>query len=149
MKKSVKKLLIEISIVITIIFLLSRIALPVYKEKINRVRFNYALSELLDKQKPLVDDYYKEHKRLPASASKISSSTEIRFPDGGGTRIEENGIIHLWFDVIPELKEASIYLVPTVKNDNKGSLSWRCDVSGKEKERIEKYFGNTCKYLNR
>ena len=157
-KKANRQLIMELIIVAGIIFLLALVALPVYKDMTARVRFQYALNEVTSKQMPIVESYFQEHQKLPESPTSLDASHKILFPDGGGTEIEANGKIKLWFDVIPRLKETSIYLIPHINNEelsnnksnsanNKNQLIWHCDINGKEKERIENYLRSICQNI--
>lgn len=76
--------------------------------------------------------------------TELDAVAEIAFPAGGGCRIEENGRIKIWFDILPELKEAKIYLTPQEKSNDGRIVSWMCDGNGRGKELINRYLTNSC-----
>ena len=122
-KKKVFALLISIMFLIGLFLL---VTVPVHKDRILRYRVNYAFGEAANNLQPIIAEFYVLNERLPKNNIELNAISEMTFPAGGGCRIEQGGQIKIWFDILPELKEAEIYLIPNKKSKDEKTVLWTC-----------------------
>jgi len=84
----------------------------------------YALNKTHD-LKIQIEEFYLYHKHYAENKTELSEFSQIAFPDGGGARVEKDGVIRIWFDVLPELKNGNIWLTPNKPNDDQ-IMEWNC-----------------------
>lgn len=100
----------------------------------------YALNKTHD-LKIQIEEFYLQYEHFPENDAEFGSIPQISFPDGGGARLEKDGVIRIWFDVLPELKNGNIWLSPDKPNDNQ-AMQWACTSNN-----IKKYWlPRTCRY---
>ena len=140
------------ALLISIIFLIGffvltiiLVAMPIHKDMDRRVRVNYAMEKATRNLQPIVENFYINNKKFPENIPELNMISEISFPDGGGCRIEPDGRIRIWFDILPELKGGEIWLIPTVTSSDWKIVQWTCGGNIKGKDLINRYLPYMCK----
>jgi len=119
-------------LVLTVFFLMLHVITGDLNNRELAGRVQYALSQSVDLQQA-VEDFYTANGIFPEANEAGNLASAITFPDGGGSRIESQGRIKIWFDVIPALKESQLWLTPSVKERK---IIWRCQTTGKPLPRL-------------
>jgi len=76
-----------------------------------------------------VEKFYIVHDYFPDDEIDILAMSEIAFPAGGGARVEKGGVITIWFDKLPELKDGKIRLIPAILDKDNKATQWTCKTS--------------------
>lgn len=101
-------------------------------------RIAYAIAET----QPLrqrIEAFHETEKRWPNSV-EMGIPDWNPYPDGGGYRLQANGIIVITFSVLPELKGRSITFTPKLAGN--GMMDWQCHAdSGIE----QRYLPSSCR----
>ena len=121
--------LIELMIVVAIIGILAGIAIPAYQDYTIRSQVVEAFS-LASELKPSIQDYRKEHGRLPATNADAGVPEPQLLIGNYVSRIDVvDGAVHIAFGQLANanLKGSVITLQPLVVKDSPASpMSWRC-----------------------
>ena len=136
--KKITYFLTHVLVIGVVIFLLASIAKPVYRQMGLSVRIDYAISEITGLQDS-IKQFFEKTGRIPLSVDELPGPHHIHYPDGGGAKFEDDGVIQIYFEFEPELKAGNIYYSPVVKN---GELLWKCTATGEE---LLKIVSNRCR----
>ncbi|MBF0610546.1 MAG: hypothetical protein G8345_02590 [Magnetococcales bacterium] len=101
----------------------SALAIQLYQIDLNG-RLSYALHSSQEKFQKSIEEYYASNGHFPKDANALGLADSYPFPAGGGFRLGENGIIHIWFSVLPEFKGQTLQWIPQPQWN--GKLVWKC-----------------------
>jgi type IV pilus assembly protein PilA len=150
--------LIELMIVVAIIGILASIAIPAYQDYTIRAQVVEAFS-LASELKPSIQEYRKEHGRMPADNGAAGVPDSQLLIGNYVTRIEVvNGAMHIEFGNLANdnIKGAVLTLQPlVVKGSPASPMSWRCanraipngmEAVGENRTTIDrKYLPSSCR----
>lgn len=129
MSKRIGFTLIELMIVVAIIGILAGIAIPTYQEYTVRAQVVEAFS-LATELKPAVQEYRKEHGRLPRDNGAAGVPEPQYLIGNYVTRIQvSDGAMHIEFGSLANenIKGKRVTLQPLlVKGSSASPMSWRC-----------------------
>ena len=74
-----------------------------------------------------VEEHYAAHREWPGSAQRLGLPARESYPDGGYYELEDDGVIRIHFEVLPELREGTIIVSPGAAGDE---IEWRCHAEG-------------------
>lgn len=74
-----------------------------------------------------VEAHYAAHREWPDSAQQLGLPVRESYPDGGYYELEDDGVIRIHFEVLPELREGTIIVSPGAAGDE---IEWRCHAEG-------------------
>lgn len=107
------------------VFVLFNVALMMHDRDII-YRTNYAYWETAN-LKTAVAAYYDVFVEWPNSGSDLGVPSRGNYPDGGYYELEDDGVIRIRFEVLPDLVKGNIVIVPVVGDDG---LEWECHAEG-------------------
>jgi len=136
--KSIAKAVGDLCLLIFFLGIL-QISTSAYHDRDLISRSYYALSRAQELQIP-IEGFYNHYGHFPVSAEERAEIPVIAFPAGGGARLDNDGEIRIWFDILPELKAGVICLIPEHEKD-KGFIHWTCKSKGIE----NKWLPNLCR----
>ena len=87
-------------------------------------RIAYAIGETREIRKQ-IEQFHDGENRWPTSR-EISVPEWNPYPDGGGYRLQGNGMVVITFSVLPELKGHSITFAPKLAGN--GQIDWQCSA---------------------
>jgi len=89
-------------------------------------RTNYAYWEIVD-LKTAVSVYRDVHGKWPDLGSDLGVPSRADYPDGGYYELEDDGVIHIHFTVLPDLVKGNIVVRPVAGTDG---VTWECHQEG-------------------
>ena len=101
-------------------------AAQMMKDRDLLVRTYYAYHEVAGLQSA-VEAYYAAHRDWPDSAQQLGLPTREFYPDGGYYKLENDGVIRIHFEVLPELRDGMIVVRPAAAGE---AIEWRCHGEG-------------------
>ncbi len=87
-------------------------------------RIAYAIEETQSLRKQ-IEQFHDAEKRWP-DAVEMGIPDWNPYPDGGGYRLQGNGVVVITFSVLPELKGHSITFTPALAGN--GQIDWQCSA---------------------
>jgi hypothetical protein len=101
-------------------------------------RIAYAIGETQALRKQ-IEQFHDAEKRWPDSM-EMGIPDWNPYPDGGGYRLQANGVVVITFSVLPELKGRSITIAPTLAGN--GQIDWQCRA---DLEIERRYLPSSCR----
>lgn len=89
-------------------------------------RTGYAL-RATETAKIVLTEAFHHYGYWPTDEAVLGAPVRGDYPDGGYWQIEDNGVIRIRFEVMPQLVKGSIVVEPTVGDDG---IAWRCYGDG-------------------
>ena len=87
-----------------------------------------------------IEEFYLQNAHFPENDAEFSQIPQISFPDGGGAHLKKEGVIQIWFEVLPEFKNGTILLTPNKPTDEH-AMQWTCTSNNIKKH----WLPSTCR----
>jgi uncharacterized RDD family membrane protein YckC len=107
------------------VFVLFNVALMQHDRDIV-YRTNYAYWETAN-LKTAVAAYHDVYGEWPGPGSDLGVSPRGNYPDGGYYELEDDGVIRIRFEVLPDLVKGNIVVTPVLGEDG---FEWKCHAEG-------------------
>jgi hypothetical protein len=115
------------------------VTIPLYTRKNLQARVAYAWQQT-DRLRVAVEDFHREHRRLPADAQALGAlGHRTDYPDGGYFQLATGGRIRISFTVKADLRDGTTVLTPHI---NASKLHWVCAIEGAIEQR---YLPHSCR----
>jgi hypothetical protein len=107
------------------VFVLFNVALMMHDRDLI-YRTNYAYWETAN-LKTAVAAYYDAFGDWPGPGSDLGVPSRSDYPDGGYYELEDDGVIRIYFEVLPDLVKGTIVSSPVTGADG---VTWKCRAEG-------------------
>lgn len=89
-------------------------------------RVAYALGEVQE-TKHLAKTCYESTGKWPQNETELGRPLRHNYPAGGYYELQQDGVIRIQFEIVPELRDGSILIEPAVDD---GEVTWHCRAVG-------------------
>lgn len=124
-RPSIYKMLID-AVVLALPLLLMSTGIQVAHQKNMYGRVAYAMGETHE-MKYLAQNWFEATGKWPTNEIELGRPLRKTYPAGGYFQMEDDGVIRIQFEIVPELKNGSILIEPRVEN---GDVTWHCRTVG-------------------
>lgn len=124
-RPAIHKMIVD-AVVLAIPIYLVTMGIEIAHHKNMYARTAYALGETRQMQ-TMVSAWYEASGEWPATGEELGLPLRHNYPAGGYFRLEEDGVIRIQFELLPELKDGSLLLEPRVED---GEVIYKCRAVG-------------------
>ncbi len=124
-RPAIHKMVVD-AVVLAIPIYIVTMGIEVAHRKNMYARTAYALDEARQMQ-TMVRTSYEVTGQWPATEEELGMPLRHNYPAGGYFQLEEDGVIRIQFEILPELKNGSLLLEPRIKD---GKVIYECRAVG-------------------